>query len=86
MKINSHLKKAISLLLVLAAILSLCLGFSSCSSGIGGTSAPGTPEELLLEISKECEKELDTVADYLDFWDFPEFSKSKIVALERLYR
>lgn len=86
MKTNSHLKKAISLLLVLAAILSLCLGFSSCSSGIGGTSAPGTPEELLLEISKECEKELDTVADYLDLWDFPEFSKSKIVALERLYR
>ncbi len=81
-----HSKKAISLLLILILALSLSLSFTSCSSGTGGTRTPGSPEELLLAISEECDKEFDTVADYLDFWRFPEFSKSKLVTLERLYR
>lgn len=86
MKTKLHLKKAISLLLILSVLFSLSLSLTSCSSGTGGTSTPGTSEELLLAISKERDKEFDTVADYLDYWDFPEFSKSKLVTLERLYR
>ncbi len=86
MEKNIHFKKAISLLLILSVVFSLCLSFTSCSSGLGGTDTPGTQEELLLEISKECDREFDTVAAYLDYWGFPEFSKSKLVTLERLYR
>ena len=82
----TQFKKAISLLLILTTALSLCLSLTSCSSGIGGSSAPATKEELLLKMSEECDKEFDTVADYLDFWGFPLFSKSKIITLERLYR
>jgi carboxyl-terminal processing protease len=86
MEKNTRFKKALSLLLILSTVLALCLSFTSCDSGIGGTSTPKSPEELLFEISKDCEKKFDTVADYFDYWGFPEFSKSKLVTLERLYR
>ena len=86
MKAKQQLKKLTSLLLLLSLIISIALSFSSCSSGIGGTETPPSAEELLLTVSAECGKEFDTVAEYFDFWDFPKFSKSKLEALERLYR
>lgn len=88
MKIKTQFKKLTLFFLILCLIISSCVSFSSCISGvgIGGTSDPASPEELLLTISQEPTKEFDTVADYLDFWQFPEFSKSKLSTLESLYR
>ena len=79
-------RKAISLLLILGLSLAVAFSFTSCSSALGGTTAPETKEELLLKISRECEEEFETVAEYLDFWGFPEFSKTKLETLEKLYR
>jgi carboxyl-terminal processing protease len=67
-------------------IISSCIVFVSCTSGIGGTDNPGSPEELLATISETPKKNFDTVAGYLDFWGFPEFSRSKLETLENLYR
>ncbi len=86
MKTKPQLKKITSLLLLLALTISILFSFASCSSGIGGTDNPPSPEELLVTVSADCDREFDTVADYFDFWDFPKFSKSKLEALERLYR
>ncbi len=86
MKIKSQLKKALTLFLLLSVIISSCISLSSCTSGIGGTSTPKPPEDLLAEISAPTSKNFDTVADYLDFWGFPQFSRSKMITLENLYR
>ena len=86
MKTNTLFEKTISLVLFFAITISSLFALSSCSATIGGTATPLPPEELLSVVLEETEKEFDTVADYLDFWELPEFSKSKIEALERLYR
>ena len=86
MKIKFQIKKALALLLFISLIISSLASLTACTSGIGGTSNPAPPDELLATISEPPSKSFDTVAGYLDFWGFPEFSRSKLETLENLYR
>jgi len=83
MKTKRFLKKAISIVLLLSLTVFV---LASCSDSVGGIDEPLPHGELLEAILGDTGKELDTVADYLDFWRFPRFSKSKLETLERLYR
>ena len=86
MKIKLQMKKITALILFFGIIISASAALFSCTPGIGGTSNPASPEALLATVLGESSKEFDTVADYLDFWGFPEFSRSKLITLEKTYR
>ena len=86
MKTKIFTKKTASLLLAITILFVSVLTLFSCGSSIGGKNELLSEAALRENVSAETKKSFDTVAEYLDYWDFPSFSMSKIEALERLYR
>ena len=86
-KINFS-KRALALIISLALLLSCSLTLTSCSlfgNRITEEQYATLADDLSANVEAGCEKEYNYVADYLDYWGFPAFSKFKLMMIESNY-
>ena len=76
--------RLISAVLALALLMASLLVLSSCH-GIGGNAEILTKSELLSNVKESKDKGYEYASDYLDDWNFPQFSLKKLHGLENVF-
>ena len=81
-------KKAIALILALTLLFSSSLSLTSCifsGNTISEEQYTSLANDLSERVDAGCDRKYSYVADYLNYWGFPAFSKFKIMTIESTY-
>ena len=81
-------KRAIALILALTLLFSSSLSLTSCifsGNTISEEQYTSLANDLSERVDAGCDRKYSYVADYLNYWGFPAFSKFKIMTIESTY-